>query len=328
VDHTPEIKVAVTPEGRIFGYDKELMPIACVDQKGRDHLSKIRRKDGYYFKLDEPGHLIVTYSTKGIWPNVLYDPPPIDGNSAQPPWQKRAGVTSRVKVEIQDKNGDWQELGDVPPRFYPDRSLWILGTDNVELGDEFKVKLSWDSYYAADELKYYIQSKEQPVNIWSLPVAAVYFTGGGILKEMLNSDGDYATLMPGETIELSFPVSSRPESGMIRDFILQTAGYYINLKRSTKTPSSFALLHNYPNPFNASTVIPYDLPQAADVRLEIFNVMGQRVRVLVDQHQSKGFKNISWDGKDDKGMDVSSGIYFYRLVTKDYSDSKKMILIR
>ncbi|MGB2698136.1 MAG: T9SS type A sorting domain-containing protein, partial [Candidatus Zixiibacteriota bacterium] len=328
VDHTADIKVAVTPEGRIFGYDKELVPTACVDQNGKDYLSKIKRKDGIYFTSEEPGYLIVTYSTRTVWPNVLYDPPPIGPDVALPPWQKRAGIVSHVVVEVQDVLGEWHKVGDLPPRFYPERSYWIVGTGDLELGEEFKVKLSWDPYYAADELKYYIRSKEQPINVWSYPVAAVNFAQGEILKEMLNNDGDYATLMPGETIELSFPVSSHPESGMVRDFILQTAGYYINLKRPTATPSSFALLHNYPNPFNASTVIPYDLPQAADVRLEIFNVMGQRVRLLIDQHQSAGYKNITWDGKDDKGMEVSSGIYFYRLQTKDYSDSKKMVLMR
>ncbi|MGB2696487.1 MAG: hypothetical protein WBD28_01350, partial [Candidatus Zixiibacteriota bacterium] len=152
VDHTPEIKVAVTPEGRIFGYDKELIPIACVDQKGRDHLSKIRRKDGYYFKSDEPGYMIVTYSTRTVWPNVLYDPPPIEPEVAIPPWQKRTGIVSHVVVEVQDIHGEWHTAGDVPPRFHPERSYWIVGTGDLELGQEVKVKLSWDAYYAADVL--------------------------------------------------------------------------------------------------------------------------------------------------------------------------------
>lgn len=328
VDHAPDIKVAVRPEGRIFGYDKELVPIACVDQDGRDHLSKITRKDGIYFTSEEPGYLIVTYSTRTVWPNVLYDPPPIEPDVAVPPWQKRAGIVSHVVVEVQDIRGEWIKVGDVPPRFYPERSYWIVGSGNLELGEEFKVKLSWDAYYAADELKYYVRSKEQPVNVWSHPVAAVSSGGGEILKEMLNSDGEYATLMPGQIIELSFPVSSYPQANMVRDFVLETRGYYINLKRPSAPPTSFALLNNYPNPFNASTVIPYDLPQATDVRLEIFNLMGQRVRLLVFEHQGAGYRKVVWDGKDDKGMDVSSGIYFYRLETDNYSDSKKLVLVR
>lgn len=328
VDHNPEIKVAVTPDGKIFGYDKQLVPVACVDQDGRNHLLEIKNKDGVYFASDEPGYLLVTYSTRTLWPDVLYDPPPIEGDGSVPPWQKRAGVVSHVTVEVQDIDGVWHEVGEILPRMYPERSYWIVETGDVELGEEFKVRISWDNYYAADELKYYIRSQEQPLNIWSHPVSAFKSGGREILKEMLNTDKEYATLRPGQTIDLSFPVPSYPEPGMVRDFVFQTTGYYVSLKKQSVAPKSFALLNSYPNPFNARTVISYTLPRATDVKLQIFNVLGQRVKVLLDEHQSAGYRSVVWDGKNDEGVDLSSGIYFYRLQTKSYSDSKKMVLIR
>jgi hypothetical protein len=218
-------------------------------------------------------------------------------------------------------------LGVIPPRFIPNRGLWIVESDDIELGDQFKIKISWDHYYSVDVLKYYVKSEEMPINIWSAPVQA----GGskaGILKELLELDEEYVTLEPGETIELSFPVVSKTDPGMVRDFILQTTGYYNSLKKPSTAPTSFTLLNNYPNPFNASTIIHYSLPQATDVKLEIFNLLGQKVRILVDERQNTGYKKVIWDGKDDKGVDVSSGIYFYRLVTENFSDSKKMVLMR
>jgi len=332
VDHSPEIKVAVTPQGKIFGFDKEFAPIACVDQNGKDHLSKIKSKDGVYFVSEEPGYLIVTYSQRNVWPDVLYDPPPIqptapDLPDPEPP-QKKAGIVSILTVEVQDIYGEWHKVGNLPPRFYPERSFYVLEASDLQLDEEFQVRISWDQYYSADELKYYARSKEKPAKIWSQPISAVNSAGGEILEQLLQVDEEYATLTPGQTMDLSFLVAPPPEPGMVRDFVLQTTGYYVSLKKPSVAPTSFALLNNYPNPFNASTVILYTLPEAAQVKLEIFNVLGQRIRVLVNEHQSAGYKSIAWDGKDDKGADVASGVYFYRLETENYSDSKKMVLMR
>jgi flagellar hook assembly protein FlgD len=70
------------------------------------------------------------------------------------------------------------------------------------------------------------------------------------------------------------------------------------------------LSQNYPNPFNPQTSIRYALPQDAQVRLVIYNVLGQRVKTLVDESQSAGYKTEWWDGRDEKEDGVASGIYF------------------
>jgi flagellar hook assembly protein FlgD len=64
------------------------------------------------------------------------------------------------------------------------------------------------------------------------------------------------------------------------------------------------------------------------VRIEIFNILGQRVRTLVDEHLRPGHKLVDWDGKDDSGEEVSSGIYFYRIATEEFSEAKKMLLLK
>jgi len=92
--------------------------------------------------------------------------------------------------------------------------------------------------------------------------------------------------------------------------------------------SSFALSQNYPNPFNPMTNIEFVLPKSGPVSIEIFNILGQKVRMLVDQHMKAGYKLVDWDGKDDNGNDVSSGIYFYRLQAGDFCQTKKMVLLR
>jgi len=93
-------------------------------------------------------------------------------------------------------------------------------------------------------------------------------------------------------------------------------------------PESFELSQNYPNPFNPSTTISYNLPRRSDVTIEIFNLLGQRVRTLVDESQSSGPHQVEWDGTDETGSPVSSGVYLYRLKAGESVQSKKMMLLK
>jgi hypothetical protein len=94
-------------------------------------------------------------------------------------------------------------------------------------------------------------------------------------------------------------------------------------------PLVFDLKQNYPNPFNATTQIQFALPQAANVKLEIFNVLGQKVRTLVDEELQAGYKQVAWDGTDEVGKSVATGIYFYRLRAEGlFTEMKKMLLVK
>jgi hypothetical protein len=95
-----------------------------------------------------------------------------------------------------------------------------------------------------------------------------------------------------------------------------------------KLPNGFALHQNYPNPFNPSTVISYQLPVNSKVSLKIYNLLGQEIRTLVNGTQSAGLQTIQWDGKDNRGQAVSSGVYFYRLETPGFTKTMKMMMMR
>ena len=99
----------------------------------------------------------------------------------------------------------------------------------------------------------------------------------------------------------------------------------------SKTPQEFALHPNYPNPFNPSTTIIYQLPAdraSYDVRLVIYDVRGRMVATLVSREQSPGNYSVQWNGRDQYGKPVSSGMYFYTLTAGDYHQTRKMILMR
>ena len=107
----------------------------------------------------------------------------------------------------------------------------------------------------------------------------------------------------------------------------------VNLKSvsesvSSQIPKQFELTQNYPNPFNPETKISYALPEDCHVKLTIYNIMGQKIKVLVDEHQTAGYKHVHWDGKDKDGKEVASGIYLYRIQADDISQTKKMVLMR
>jgi hypothetical protein len=94
------------------------------------------------------------------------------------------------------------------------------------------------------------------------------------------------------------------------------------------TPIGFALLQNHPNPFNPVCRIPYTLPTGCLVKLEIHNMLGQKVKTLLEEYQTAGYKTVYWDGTDDQGKSVPAGLYFYRLRAGEFVDTKKMILLK
>jgi len=93
-------------------------------------------------------------------------------------------------------------------------------------------------------------------------------------------------------------------------------------------PKTFSLSQNFPNPFNANTVIAFALPKTGHVKLEIYNILGQKVKDLVDEMVTAGYKRVVWDGKDNSGTDVASGVYFYRIKTQETVEVMKMTLLK
>jgi Subtilase family/FlgD Ig-like domain len=96
----------------------------------------------------------------------------------------------------------------------------------------------------------------------------------------------------------------------------------------SSSPTKFALEQNSPNPFNPITQIRYSLPKASSVELTVYNASGERVRTLVDGLETAGFKSVTWDGKNDAGKSVTSGVYVYRLNADDFEDMHKMVLVK
>jgi len=96
----------------------------------------------------------------------------------------------------------------------------------------------------------------------------------------------------------------------------------------TALPARFQLRPNVPNPFNPSTTIRFDVPRTSRVRVEIYNLRGERIRVLRDETYSAGHHGALWDGKDDRGSGIASGVYLVRVVSDGFEGRQKVTLVK
>jgi len=98
--------------------------------------------------------------------------------------------------------------------------------------------------------------------------------------------------------------------------------------KDNKLPHKFSLSQNIPNPFNPKTCINFQIPKTVQIKLEIYSIIGQKVRTLVNEIKSPGFYSANWDGRNEYGIEVSSGVYLYRITMGDKTFTKKMLLMR
>jgi hypothetical protein len=127
-----------------------------------------------------------------------------------------------------------------------------------------------------------------------------------------------------------FAFSAARSSGRFQVYIYAgwDSGTDVEIKYEDIIPSDYFLFQNYPNPFNPATTIQFSLPIRNHVALKVLNVNGQEVAVLINKTLSAGQYKVTWDGRDHEGNEVASGVYFYKLETKEFVDTKKMVLLR
>jgi hypothetical protein len=98
--------------------------------------------------------------------------------------------------------------------------------------------------------------------------------------------------------------------------------------RGGSLPKNFSVSQNYPNPFNPTTTIEFDVPNKSQVNLTVYNVLGQKVKTLVNQEMAAGTYKADWDGRGESGTSISSGIYFYKFEAGSYVTTKKMVMLK
>ena len=132
-------------------------------------------------------------------------------------------------------------------------------------------------------------------------------------------EGEAGSMPPNDPL-------SQEEINLIGDWINDGAN---NLAiKDSFLPQSFTLEQNYPNPFNPSTTILYNLSRDELISFEIFNLNGKKVRTLVNEYQNSGPKKVIWNGDNNHGQQVPSGLYLYSIIAGDLKQTKKMLLVK
>jgi hypothetical protein len=202
------------------------------------------------------------------------------------------------------------------------RSVSTAGDINKDGFDDFVVT-DTDCGLDLKGKAYVFYGGEDVDSLWDLTLS-----GRGNRKEHFGLGLAYAGDVNGDGFD-EILVSSNFDSTHIGEVFIFTSA-----PTSTEEPSeesevnNFHLRQNYPNPFNSETVIEYVLPENSQVKLSIYNILGQKVRTLVYEHQTAGFKTVHWDGTTDKGSKVSTGIYLYKLQAGEFTETKKMLLLK
>jgi hypothetical protein len=142
----------------------------------------------------------------------------------------------------------------------------------------------------------------------------------------------------GSIVGINFKVSDKAKIGDRAEIKLQNLrlnesdlmepnlSYVVSV--GAQVPREFSLSQNHPNPFNPATSIQYSLPTRSHVVLEVYNLLGQKVTTLVDEVKEAGMHQVIWNGNDNQGNTVTSGVYFYRIKADNFSEVKKMVLMK
>jgi len=163
--------------------------------------------------------------------------------------------------------------------------------------------------------------------VWGVQMGRQVLDGGGAM--WLSTTNYKLSSSLGQSITgVQEGAANKLYTGFWNPWVVQMTPVEWEEEDHAQLPKEFDLRQNYPNPFNPTTVIEYALPKASEVKIQIYNILGQKVKSLMDEPQEAGYKTIHWDGKDDHGNEVSSGVYFCRIEAGDFVKCKKMALLK
>ncbi len=345
VDYPQDHMVAISNEGEVIAYQQEISPLAASDAAGNDILSLVSTRDEVWMDAEGAGFMTLTY------PNPCYNnpgardggttlalgngQPPICRVGAEPepkadPNNPRSKPAEALIAEVRDINGVWHNLGAINAREQSfETNKWLFDTDQIELGETFDVRITWENGYRVDLEALYIGQTSNFVVHTLAPTSAIHSVIGKVNTMVDVAESDALTLIPGQMVDLAFEAPDAPVSpDYDRKLFLWSRGYYRALQPSDLLPNEYRLLDNYPNPFNPTTTISFTVPHASRVSLVVYNTLGQEVKTLLDQEMNAGTHDVQWSGDNNQGASVASGVYFYRLTAGDFTNSKKMILVK
>jgi hypothetical protein len=214
-------------------------------------------------------------------------------------------------------------------------SAGVAVIDNIDAGDSFTLLLDADREVQAVQFEFTVSGDVSGLEANSLVDGMDVFFGeaGGMFKVGLIDINGQNMIPAGGVDIISISYEGDGTLELANSIAVAEGGGRLETQLSRQTtdgmkPSSFTLNQNYPNPFNPTTEISFSLPKTSHVTLTVYNIVGQSVAILVDGIMQAGDQSVTWHGTTDSGEPVSSGIYFYRISAGDFTDARKMVLMK
>ncbi len=327
VDHAEDTNVSVLDDGTIVVHRDHILPTSATTGSGDDVLVELKDVGGAVFK-GEAGdevtlhYVIPRHASLGF---VLRAGEKED--VLEPEFSSGAGIEALLRVPGSE---EFVSMGSFMPREYlaPDARLITehLAANGISSG-AFEVKLIWHSSHELDFAGIMVPVTFNPLVVESRASSIQHTRSPVSLSQLADTDGSFVELLPGQRVALEFDALPEVVSGN-RTFIMRADGHYVKSPAGDSLPTKFALRGNYPNPFNPTTTIKFDLPSRSFVALNVYSVKGALVATLAGESMPAGTHSLTWDGRDRQGDSVSSGVYFYRLKTSFGTETRKMTLMK
>jgi len=236
-------------------------------------------------------------------------------------WHKQSSITKIDTViaweNIAPESFEW--ISDV-------LDTVIINKDNIT--DTYNLQWAESKSVDLDSIHYLVYAK-----IGVYPVEEIYDTTVTTLpltyQEFLENVFEET---PGNGVTVKFSVSATDGKDTVKvsgdDRVVYVNRYEYLSTESEGIPTEFALHENYPNPFNPTTTLRFDLPEVSSITLTIYNMLGQKVRTFNMNDTPAGYHSIKWNATNDLGQQVGAGVYLYQLQTKDFVKTRKMVLLK
>jgi hypothetical protein len=228
---------------------------------------------------------------------------------------------SAVRVGVAEAGADGRDALDqfAPPGYFAGATLQLI---NPQV----------DETYTALAAEYRSAGQEGhtfDLSLQGAPGQVVELRADGVAS-FVGQDVVLVDPMTGRAYDLQAhsTVKVRPAAKEMKLKLLVGSAAFVDRAQSAVVPTTLQLLPNYPNPFRARTTLEFTLPKRGDVRLEVYDVLGRRVRTLVDRSYDAGRHTVRWDGRNDTGQAVASGIYLGRLKVGDQRHVQRLVLVR
>ncbi|MFZ0392032.1 MAG: FlgD immunoglobulin-like domain containing protein [Calditrichia bacterium] len=254
----------------------------------------IKQGEGYWVRTSSPGQIVFDCTAQSSTLSKNYFTLPDLSDYPALNIADATGTDQTLHFNVELENPEQKLSYSLPP-------LPPAGAFDVRFAGDYRIAES-------NEAIINLQSSAYPVSISAdnLPVEKHY-------QYVLTESGTdkVHVLKAGEAVQITSPAVTS-----------------LRLSREEMIPLEFAVHQNYPNPFNPETVIDFALPENSHVYIEVYNILGQRVRSLINEKREAGYHSVSWDGTNDIGQKTASGVYIYRVVAGNNLSIKKMLLLR